>query len=187
MKKTTVYELMVKLNSNDTTNDELVDLVGTFPVLSHMIMSGKENKMFLEIMKVVPEVHCQIVEHRLRSGYIPPVQDDEKQEEPKPGKTVRPSKSSKKPIDKEQEPPKKRVVKKEEPKKEVKKPVQEESEGTPYDKLSTVRCYELCKERGIPGVKTKWKKSDYISLLVDYDHEQELEDGGEWEESEEWN
>lgn len=86
MKKTTVYELICLLSSRKTDRDQIADLVGAYPLLSHMILTGRISSPVKQIFEVVPEVTAIIVENRLHSGYIPGKQV----EDVKPGKAIRP-------------------------------------------------------------------------------------------------
>lgn len=196
----TVYELILKLGSKDTTNEEIIEMVGNYPLLSHMVLTGKDNSMLLEIMKVVPEVTCPIVESRLRrnfdgnlegvegtDGKEGKVQKGRKgQKEGTEGKEVRNSvkvEHVKVEVEKPSKPtkPTKPVTNGESKPKPWKVEVEDLGSDTDYESLTTVQCYELCRKRQIPGVKTKWKKEDYVSILMDYDHEHEIEEDEMWE------
>lgn len=161
-KDMTVYELIVKLGQTDITTDEVVELVGSYPVLSHMVLLGQKGKelgVLLEVSKVVPEMTCDIIEKRLRKSGV------------KEGKGTQVKLKGDGNVSRE-------TSTQEEQKKVEEPSVQEDTQEvtTDYDKLSTVKCYELCRSRGIE-CKTKKKKEFYIDLLVKYDQSQD-----EWEE-----
>lgn len=179
-KDMTVYELIVKLGQTDITTDEVVELVGSYPVLSHMVLLGQKGKelgVLLEVSKVVPEMTCDIVEKRLRKSGV------------KEGKGTQVELKGDGNVSREtstHQEQKGRGRKTQEEQKKVEEPsVQEDTQEvtTDYDKLSTVKCYELCKSRGIE-CKTKKRKKFYIDLLVKYDQSQEEWEGSEdeWEE-----
>lgn len=192
-KKMTVYNLIMELGRVDIPTDEVVDLLGNYPVLSHMILTDikdvKRVGVLLEIMRVLPEVSCETVESRLRkypSGKEVKVRGIVNKDEGKKTNVSRETSSEPEKSEREEGNPGKET--------QGRKPVQKQSTSTSkrrvevedngdieYEKLSVVKCYELCKKRGIP-CKTKQKKEFYIELLLEYDNGQEgYEVEDEWE------
>lgn len=183
--KITVYELMVKLENGLTTNEDIIELVGNYPLLSYMVLSGKDNEHLKDIMRVIPEVTCDIVESRLRRNFNPEAEAAEETvgeteeaateqepevEEPKPGKVIRPAEAKNKPNVKETSKEERKLEEK--PNKRVKK-ANDISVGTPYENMTVYEAYKECKKRKIEGVRPKKKKNDYVEILLENDLENE--------------
>lgn len=173
----TVYELITKLENGLTTNEDIIELVGNYPLVSYMILSKKGNEHLKDIMKVLPEVTCDIVESRLRRNFEP--EAAEKQvEEPKPDKSIRPEKATEEEQVAESEEVKEVTEEGNKPAKKsrgTRKP-KDISIGTSYENMTVYEAYKECKRRGIEGVKPKKKKNDYVEILIENDIENEKEE-----------